>query len=71
MKLSDIAPILHVVHISSSICLPRNRHQKKAELFQIISRGLASMAQDKWESHALLEKQLEARNDISALQRLL
>lgn len=27
--LSDIAPILHVVHISGSICLPKNRNQKK------------------------------------------
>lgn len=69
MKLSDIAHILHVVHTSSSICLPKNRQQKKAKLFQIISRGLASMAQDKWENHALLERQLEARNGISAFQK--
>jgi len=27
--LSDKAPVLHMVHIPGSICLPKNRYQKK------------------------------------------
>lgn len=62
--LSDIAPVLHMVNIPGSICVPKIGTEK--DVLDYIHRAGKHGTRQVGEC-ALLERQLEARHDILAL----